>query len=104
MIRFLVYPTFLTCRLLDTDYAPRQRRRQRCRDRNAGKPGEIVTRHSTDPGTMIAIPQLRRLVALALAAPMSLIAGSIGAGRAALVTTEQALEVLVRAARRRPVS
>jgi Family of unknown function (DUF6627) len=41
---------------------------------------------------MIAIAQLRRLVALALAAVMLLITGPIDAARAALVTTEQALE------------
>ncbi len=40
---------------------------------------------------MIAILQLRRLVALALAAVMFLIAGPIDAARAALVTTEQAI-------------
>ncbi len=41
---------------------------------------------------MIAIAQLRRLVALALAVVMLLITGPIDAARAALVTTQQALE------------
>jgi Family of unknown function (DUF6627) len=41
---------------------------------------------------MIAILQLRRPVALALAAVMFLITGPIHAARAALVTTEQAIE------------
>jgi hypothetical protein len=40
---------------------------------------------------MMAILQLRRPVALALAAVMFLIAGPIDAARAALVTTEQAI-------------
>ncbi len=41
---------------------------------------------------MIALPPLRRFVALALAAVMFVLTGPIDAARAALVTTEQALE------------
>ncbi len=41
---------------------------------------------------MMALPSLRRFVALTLAVVMFALTGPIGAARAALVTTEQALE------------
>lgn len=53
---------------------------------------------------MIALSKLRRSVALGLAAVMFLITGPIDAARAALITTEQALEPAAQADARARVS